>query len=296
MSPDQVRRPVQVSAAVLANEPSAAYRLLVLQAPEVAAGARPGQFVALAVGGPESALLLRRAFSLHGADPGRGTITLVVAAHGPGSAWVARRREGDVVDVIGPLGRPFPDPPPGAGCVLVGGGYGSAPLLWWGARLKAAGHRVDVVLGAASRDRLFGVPQGLPAYADAVEVTTDDGTAGVRGRVTDVLAQLLACSPRRTVYACGPMAMLRAVAAMCSGDRTPAWCAVEEAMACGIGVCMTCVLPVRGDDGLTRMVRSCVEGPTFAGDRVRWDAGTGAGSGVPADCVGAPAPVAAGRR
>ena len=87
------------------------------------------------------------------------------------------------------------------------------------------------------------------------------------------------------VYACGPMAMLRAVSAVATAHGAIAQCAVEESMACGIGVCMTCVLPVRGEDGRTRMVRSCVEGPVFRGDRVRWDAiGT-----VPADTVGAPA-------
>ena len=80
------------------------------------------------------------------------------------------------------------------------------------------------------------------------------------------------------------MAMLRAVTEVAAARGVAAQCAVEESMACGIGVCMTCVLPVVGDDGVTRMVRSCVEGPVFPGDRVRWDdVGT-----VPADAVGAP--------
>ena len=73
------------------------------------------------------------------------------------------------------------------------------------------------------------------------------------------------------VYACGPMAMLRAVGAVAAVDGLPCQVAVEESMACGIGVCMTCVLPVVGDDGVTRMVRSCVDGPVFPADRVRWD-------------------------
>ena len=86
------------------------------------------------------------------------------------------------------------------------------------------------------------------------------------------------------VYACGPMPMLRAVHEIATAYGAHSQCAVEEAMACGIGVCMTCVLPVVGDDGQTRMVRSCVEGPVFRGDRVRWDdLGT-----VPADAVGEP--------
>jgi dihydroorotate dehydrogenase electron transfer subunit len=90
------------------------------------------------------------------------------------------------------------------------------------------------------------------------------------------------------VYACGPMGMLAAVAAMAADYGIPCQVAVEETMACGIGVCMTCVLPVRGSDGQTRMVRSCVEGPVFHGEQVRFDAvGT-----VPPDALGAPVVVA----
>jgi dihydroorotate dehydrogenase electron transfer subunit len=87
------------------------------------------------------------------------------------------------------------------------------------------------------------------------------------------------------VYACGPMAMLQAVTEVASNVGVTAQCAVEESMACGIGVCMTCVLPVRGEDGVTRMLRSCVDGPVFRGEQVRWDCvGT-----VPEDTYGAPA-------
>jgi dihydroorotate dehydrogenase electron transfer subunit len=96
----------------------------------------------------------------------------------------------------------------------------------------------------------------------------------------------MAAAHTDVVYACGPMAMLRAVSQVASSHGVTAQCAVEESMACGIGVCMTCVLPVVGDDGLTRMVRSCTDGPVFAGDRVRWDdVGT-----VPVGAVGAPVP------
>ena len=86
------------------------------------------------------------------------------------------------------------------------------------------------------------------------------------------------------VYACGPMGMLSAVANVARTTGAVSQCAVEESMACGIGVCMTCVLPVVGDDGVTRMLRSCIDGPTFFGDKVRWsEIGT-----IPADTYGAP--------
>jgi dihydroorotate dehydrogenase electron transfer subunit len=167
---------------------------------------------------------------------------------------------------------------------LVGGGYGSAPLVALAGALRARGCRVDMVLGAATEDRLFGVPEAR-RVASSVSVTTEDGSAGERGRVTDVLPDLLARTLADVVYACGPMGMLRAVSALAGSYGVDCQCAVEEAMACGIGVCMTCVLPVVGEDGVTRMVRSCVEGPVFRGDLVRWDdVGT-----VPADAYGAPA-------
>src|SRR5690606_9899368 len=104
----------------------------------------------------------------------------------------------------------------------------------------------------------------------SVTVTTDDGSAGVHGLVTDPLADLVRRTSAGRVYACGPMAMLAACTGVAAEVGVPAYTAVEESMACGIGVCMTCVLPVTGDDGVTRMTRSCIEGPVFAGDRVRW--------------------------
>jgi dihydroorotate dehydrogenase electron transfer subunit len=285
-------RPVQLrTATVVGNEQAGAYRRLVLAAPQIAERARPGQFVALAVGEEPTSTLLRRAFSIHWARD--GVVELVVAAHGVGSTWVTRRRPGDLVDVVGPLGRPFPAPRARRRAVLVGGGYGSAPMPWFAEELLAGGGEVEVVVGAASADRLFGVEEaGKVVGADRVHVTTDDGSAGTPGRVTDVLPPLLADGAE--VYACGPMPMLRAVAAVAAGHGATAWCAVEESMACGIGVCMTCVLPVRGADGVTRMTRSCTDGPTFAGDAVRWDSVCtgpgGRGSAVPADCLGAPRP------
>jgi dihydroorotate dehydrogenase electron transfer subunit len=169
-----------------------------------------------------------------------------------------------------------------SGCVLVGGGYGSAPLFALSDRLQARGHPVHFVLGATTKDRLFGVDQAK-AFADSVTVTTDDGSAGLQGLVSDTLPGLLAANAAETVYACGPMGMLHAVTESATAAGARAYCAVEESMACGIGVCMTCVLPVVWPDGRTRMTRSCTDGPVFDGSLVRWpDVGT-----VPADCVGA---------
>src|SRR4051794_24232997 len=252
----------------------------------IAEQTRPGQFVAVAVGGDDGSMLLRRAFSIHKvATRGvfGGTVEFVFAVHGKGTAWLARQRPHDPIDVVGPLGKPFALPKDPVHCVLVGGGYGSAPLFMLAEALRARGCRVDFVLGAATADRLFGALDAK-RMAATVAFTTEDGSAGDRGRVSDVLPGVLARSRADVVYACGPMGMLRAVSAIAAEAELPCQVAVEESMACGIGFCMTCVLPVLGDDGITRMVRSCVEGPVFLGDRVRWDdVGT-----VPGDALGAP--------
>jgi dihydroorotate dehydrogenase electron transfer subunit len=279
-APRAARPPVQRIAEVVGRRQVDAYVELTLAAPEIAERAEPGQFVAFAIGGETSALLLRRSIALSTAED--GVVTVVVSAAGPGSTWLTQRRPGDLVDVVGPLGRPFPAAPPGARALLVGGGYGAAALVGLAARLRERGHEVDVVAGAAGADRLCSV-QELTGIASRIEVTTDDGSAGRRGLVTLAVDELL--PDAGVVYACGPMRMLQAVADAATARGIPSYVAVEESMACGIGVCMTCVLPIVGEDGLTRLSRSCTDGPVFGGDRVRFDdVGT-----LPWDVVGAEA-------
>src|SRR5262249_50865804 len=113
---------------------------------------------------------------------------------------------------------------------------------------------------------------------------TEDGSLGARGVVTDMLGQVIHEARTDVIYACGPMPMLRQVTSLARRYDIPVQVAVEELMACGVGGCMTCVLPVTGTDGSTRMVRSCVDGPAFRGEQVRGDdVGT-----IPFDAFGAP--------
>jgi dihydroorotate dehydrogenase electron transfer subunit len=278
---------VQVVGELVANRRVGAYRHLTFVAPGIAELARPGQFVALAVGGATSATLLRRCFSIHRVSLSGDTVDVVVAAHGPGTTWIAELAPHAQVDIVGPLGRPFPLPTAPVACVLVGGGYGSAPLFWLAEQLTAKGCHVEMVLGAASEDRLFGVAEARRA-ANGLTVTTDDGSVGRRGWVSDALPEVIRLTDAAVVYACGPMAMLRSVTEVATAEGAVAQVAVEEAMACGIGICMTCVMPVTGGDGRTRMVRSCVEGPVFRGTSVRWDAFADGYCAVPDDAVGSP--------
>jgi dihydroorotate dehydrogenase electron transfer subunit len=279
--------PVQEQGEIFAVQRVADYVQFTVIAPGVASGFRPGHFVAVAVGGEDTSMILRRAFAICAATPSdafAGTVQFVVAEHGPGTRWLVRRRPGDTLDLVGPLGTPFPLPTASAPAVLVGGGYGSAPLIPLAQALIDKGSPVEFVLGAATATRLYG-EMSAKRMVGQVGVTTDDGSAGHRGLVTDLVPDAIDRIDAEVIYACGPMPMLQAVGAIARSRAIRAQVAVEESMACGIGVCMTCVLPVRGDDGRSRFVRSCVEGPVFDAERVRWaDVGH-----LPDDLVGADA-------
>jgi dihydroorotate dehydrogenase electron transfer subunit len=276
--------PVQVRGTVLTVRRVDAYHAMTVVAPGIAARFRPGQFVTLAVGGPATSMLTRRAFSIHDVRPDHGgTVEFVFAATGAGTRWLAERRARDVLDITGPLGRPFPVPRDPASCLLVGGGYGSAPLFSLANRLRDRRCSVDFLLGASTGDRVFGALTARRTGRTAT-ITTEDGSLGARGVVTDMLGQVIHEARTDVIYACGPMPMLRQVTSLARRYDIPVQVAVEELMACGVGVCMTCVLPVTGTDGITRMVRSCVDGPVFRGEQVRWDdVGT-----IPFDAFGAP--------
>lgn len=261
--------PVQTTATIRRITPVGAYHHLVLDAPGVT-GVRPGHFGALAIGGPDASTLLRRAFSIHRADPDEGTVEFVFAEAGRGTRALARRRPGDTVDLIAPLGTPFPLPDGPVRAVLVAGGYGSAPMFALAEEIRRRGGRVAFVLGASTADRLFGTDRA-EALSEHVYVVTDDGSAGRAGRVTALLPEAIAAIGATEVHSCGPMGMLKAVTEIAAAAGAASHTAVEEAMACGIGICMSCVLPVTGPDGVARFLRSCTSGPVFDGTTVRWD-------------------------
>jgi len=278
--------PVRERASVLERSRIGAYRSVTLVAPAIARSVQPGQFVEVAVGG-EGAFLLRRPFSVHLADRGSaGTIVLAFEVLGAGTRALAAARPHDRLDVIGPLGTSFTVPAERTPCVLVGGGYGAAPLFLLAERLHARRCRVDVVLGAATAGRLFKAMEAR-RVSTSLAVTTDDGSAGTRGVVTDVLPRLLARSGTPALFACGPMPMLAAVSRVAAEAGVACEVAVEERMACGTGVCFTCVVPLHAEGaggvprtarraaaaapGGIRMARSCTEGPVLDGRAIAWD-------------------------
>ena len=276
--------PVQVRGPVLTVRRIDAYHALTMVAPAIAARFRPGQFVTVAVGGPEGSMLLRRAFPIHDVRPDHGgTVEFVFAAGERGTQWLANRRSRDMLDAIGPLGRPFPVPRESPSCLLVGAGEGSAALFPLAERLRERGCQVDFLVGAGSADHVFGALRARRTARSAT-ITTEDGSLGTRGVVTDMLSQVIHEARTDVIYASAPLPVLRDVTALAARYDIPVQACVPTAMGCGTGVCMSCVLPVTGNDGITRIVRSCVDGPVFRGDVVRWDdVGT-----IPFDALGAP--------
>ncbi len=264
---------MRMQSEVLSNKRSGVYYSMTLVAPDLAEQARPGQFIEIAV--PEGrAILLRRPFSIHQASRRggwAGTLEIVFDVRGPGTAWLSEAKAHDMMDIIGPLGRSFTYPRDQDACLLVGGGYGAAPLYFLAEELRARNKTVHMIVGARGHDRVFKPIEGK-RLASSVIVTTEDGTMGEQGRVTDVLGPSIERTGAQVVYACGPNPMLRAVAERCRARGIPCQVSVEELMACGLGVCWTCVVPVLAVDGRGWWnVRACMEGPVFNGARIWWE-------------------------
>lgn len=248
-----------------AVRPAPGHVELICRAEQPLGELRPGQFFMLwAEGDPQA--MLPRAFSFYRWDGGQ-EVSFLLHEVGPGTRRLGRLAPGDLVPGLGPLGQGFP-PPPGEGlAVLVGGGVGVPPMWLLAKRLRAMGHPVRMLIGARSADLLLGAEDFMELGVETL-LATDDGSAGHRGRVTDLLPKDAAAW-----YACGPEPMLRRVQELArEPGAPPAWLALEAPMACGYGVCMGCVVersqpdPALGDYG--RFVRVCRDGPVFRAEEV----------------------------
>lgn len=262
--------PHQVFATVISNEviiPD--HHVLTCHAPEIAAQARPGHFINALIAQSGHDPLLRKPFSIYTADAAAGTISILFSLVGATTYGMARKRPGDTLDLVGPLGgRLFmPDSRPDPVHVMVGGGYGVPPLVFLSRNLRQAGAQVIFLIGARRKDLLLCEEELNAAGVDA-RPCTEDGSWGAIGRVTDALAPLLDETQGRplTVYCCGPTPMMRAVGELCLRQNVPCQLSMEVGMPCGLGVCMACVLDLA--DG--RRVRCCTEGPVFWAEEVRW--------------------------
>ena len=267
------RNAQQLLAPIISNKKVGNYQRIILNVGDLAATCKPGNFVAINVGGDSSSMVLRRAFAISRVTVSStfgGTMELIVAPHGQGSRWLCAQGEGVVLDIVAPLGTAFGIPTEPMPVLLVGGGYGSAPLFGLAEVLNARGCRVDMLLGASTASKIYAPMEGKRAV-NSMRIYTEDGSMGQTGRVTDPIAEIIKDLDIAVVYSCGPMPMLSAITKITNSLSVVHQCAVEEAMACGIGVCMTCVLPVENEDGSISMLRSCIDGPVMDGAKVQWD-------------------------
>ena len=264
---------VQQIVTVLSNKRVGAYHQILLNVGDIVKSCRPGNFVAISVGGDSSRMILRRAFAISRVSDNSqygGTMELIIAPHGSGSKWLCAQPEGSELDIVAPLGTSFGIPTEPINALLVGGGYGSAPLFGLADVLKNRGCKVDMLLGASIGTKIYAPMEGKRSV-NSLKIYTEDGSMGEKGRVTESLLEIISNRSIDVIYSCGPMGMLRAITEIVANTEVIHQCAVEESMACGIGICMTCVLPVRNEDGSTSMLRSCIDGPVMDGSHVRWD-------------------------
>lgn len=242
------------------------------RAPELAHGAYPGQFIMLrcsddtsygdAPSGHADDPLLPRPMSYHRVRTGaRGPEwSILFDVVGRGTAWLARRKPGDRVYCWGPLGNGYEVGRTTKNLLLVAGGIGVAPLVWLAENAVAAGQSVTMIVGA--RDSAHVYPSKLLPHEVEVVVTTDDGSVGRKGLVTEPFGELLEWCDQ--AFACGPTPMFRALAdvARKSKTRRPVQALLEERMGCGTGICYGCAVQVRVRGGRA-MKLVCKDGPRF---------------------------------
>jgi dihydroorotate dehydrogenase electron transfer subunit len=238
------------------REPMAAAIELTVEAPEVARAAQPGQFAQVLPDG----VLLRRPFSFHRIDPGRGTVGFLFQVVGAGTGALARLRPGDAIDILAPLGRGFRLDAGARRIAIVSGGLGVAAFPPLVDLAVAGGVAVEWLHGAGTAARLYPDPPGVRAHR-----ATEDGSAGRHGRVTELVAPFL---PQvQQLFACGPTAMLVTLARQLPGwEGERAQAALETPMGCGVGTCLGCAVPAASQG----FRLACVDGPVVPFAMIDW--------------------------
>lgn len=287
---------------ILNRKLSNKYFRLIFESEAIAANAIPGQFVGIEVS-DSGVPLVRRPLSIHSVgfiDPGYGIrdkgkektkkderrkqalVEILYQVVGKGTEFLSRKVPGEYLDVIGPLGSGFSLPYPVSRIpILIAGGMGVAPLLFLAETIKShqvtksplrlrsgqAGHKMVVLIGARTKDDILCEREFSRSGCD-VKIATDDGTKGFKGKVTDLLTDLLSTidCKRLTIYACGPKLMLKEVNRIALFYNITAQISLESHMACGIGVCLGCVVSTR--QGFKRV---CKDGPVFSAEEIIWE-------------------------
>ncbi len=234
---------------------------LTVHCPEIAQLAQPGQFVHILPKG----FGLRRPISIAGIDKKAGTLRIVFVIKHKGTQAIADLNQGDMLDMIAPLGHGFTLLPDAQHVILVGGGIGVPPML---PLADYYGQKATAVSGFRTFQQVI-LQEDLEAYGAQVICCTEDGSAGaVKGFVTAPLEQLLS-EGVDAVFACGSIPMLKAVAEVCLRNKTYCEISLEERMACGVGACLGCACKIK-KDGQEEFLHVCKNGPVFKAEEVCW--------------------------
>ena len=237
------------------------YALLVLTSPEKLPEILPGQFAEVRVDG-SSTTFLRRPISIHYVDYEFNELWLLIQVIGDGTKRLAELKEGEIVNIILPLGNSFSEPTnKNAKLLLVGGGCGVAPLLFLGSHLKNKGFEVNFLLGARSKTDILQISE-YERFGN-VYTSTEDGTIGEKGFVTR--NSVLKGSNFDYIYTCGPTPMMKVIASYAANIKANCEVSLENTMACGIGACLCCVT-----DTVDGHVCVCTEGPVFNITKLKW--------------------------
>lgn len=244
------------------------YRLLKLAAPVIGPQVLPGQFVHLRIPRLEQAVL-RRPFSIFKADD--ESVSILYKPVGRGTEAMRVIAPGDEIDLLGPLGNGFPTLGKNKTVpVLIAGGYGNAALYLQAKNLPVKG---VAFFGGRTAGDILCVDE-FKALGWDVRITTNDGSLGIEGLITDALDPWLDERKDRfqglELFACGPNAMLKAVGDRAVENRVTAWLSMDRNMACGVGACLTCVIKRKTEDGW-EWARCCKDGPVFNAEEIIWD-------------------------
>ncbi len=248
----------QVPARLLSNEElMPGYHLMRLEAPYIASEANPGQFVAVTCG---SELVLRRPFSIHMVENDK-EFSIIFAVVGSGTRWLAQRRKGETLDVLGPLGNGFSIDNSSKKLLLAAGGIGIAPLVFLAQKATASDKLVKLLLGARTKDCLY--PRHLLPDKVEILVTSEDGSEGIKGKLTDIFPGYVDWADQ--IYVCGPLAMYQSINDYQAVRQThkKIQVSLEVRLGCGIGACLGCSIKTK-----TGMKKVCLDGPVFNLDEV----------------------------
>lgn len=237
------------------------YRLTI-HCPQAAKTAKAGQFVHIRCEG----MMLRRPISISSIDPVGGNITLVFEVRGEGTRWLASRKAGESLDVMAPLGKGFDLLPADQKAILIGGGIGTPPMV---ALAEHYGANARAVIGFRNSQAVL-LDETIASTGAELYLCTDDGSAGHKGYVTEVLARLIEEDKPKILYACGPTPMLKAVAQLAKAHQIRCQLSLEERMGCGVGACLVCVCKIKEADGQTSHKCVCKSGPVFEAEEVEF--------------------------